>query len=193
MALPQPMPPFTFADYLSWEAAQPEKHEYVGGEVFPVYREVEAMGGASRAHVTVALNIAGALSNVLDGTPCRAFMADMKLRVEAADASFYPDVLVTCDEADRRADQFMSAPTLLVEVLSPSTAAYDRGDKFAAYRRLDSLKQYVLVDPDQRRIESYTRTPEGQWLLQDIAPESDLPVPSLELALPWARIFRNLD
>lgn len=193
MVLPLPTPPITFADYLAWEAAQPEKHEYVAGEVFPLHREMEAMGGTSRAHVTVAGNIFNEISNRIEGTPCRAYMADMKLQVEAADAYFYPDVLVTCDEADRRADQFMSAPALLMEVLSPSTAAYDRGDKFAAYRRLASLRQYVLVDPEQRRIESFTRTGEGQWLLQDIAPDTDLLIPALDLALPWAGIFRNLD
>lgn len=186
MALPARAPGFTADDYLPWEATQPEKHEYVAGEVF-------AMGGASRLHVTVSLNIAGALADKLDGTPCRAYMADMKLRVEAANAYYYPDVLVTCDEADRRAEQFMTSPCLVVEVLSPSTAGYDRGEKFAAYRHVPSLQQYVLVDPDQRRIESYTRAGEAQWLLQDVAPEMPLLIPALEISLPWARIFRNLD
>jgi Uma2 family endonuclease len=186
MALPAHDPGFTAADYLAWEAVQPDKHEYVAGEVF-------AMGGASRAHVTVAGNVFNEISNRIEDTPCRVYMADMKLRVEAVDAYFYPDVLVTCDEADRRADQFMSSPGLVVEILSPSTAAYDRGDKFAAYRRLESLQQYVLVDPDQRRIESYTRTADGQWLLRDIDPGTPLPLPVLAAELSWERIFRNLD
>ena len=186
MALPARDPGFTAADYLAWEATQPEKHEHVAGEVF-------AMGGAARVHVTVSLNIAGALADKLDGTPCRAYMADMKLQVEAANAYYYPDVMVSCDEADRRAEQYMTSPTLIVEVLSPSTAAYDRGEKFAAYRHLPSLQQYVLVDPDQRRIESYTRADPTRWLLEDVAPEAALSIPALEIALPWARIFRNLD
>lgn len=186
MALPAPIPHFSAEDYLAWEAAQPDKHEYVAGEAF-------AMGGASRLHVTVSGNIFNEISNQTEGSPCRTYMADMKVRVEAAAAFFYPDVLVTCDEADRRAEQFMTAPTLVVEVLSPSTAGYDRGEKFAAYRRLPSLQQYVLVDPEQRRVESYVRTGEGQWLFQEIAPEMPLPLPALEISIPWGRVFRNLD
>ncbi|MGE5491106.1 MAG: Uma2 family endonuclease [Actinomycetota bacterium] len=186
MALPAPAPRFTAEDYLVWEAGQSEKHEFVAGEVF-------AMGGASRTHVTVALNIAGALADKLEGSPCRTFMSDMKLQVQAATAYFYPDVMVTCNEVDRRADQFVTAPILIIEVLSDASAGYDRGDKFAAYRRLPSLEQYVLVDPEQRRVESYTRTAERQWLLQDVAPETPLVIPGLEFSLPWARVFRNLD
>lgn len=186
MALPAPAPRFTAEDYLDWEGAQAEKYEFVAGEVF-------AMGGASRMHVTVALNIAGALADKLEGSPCRTFMSDMKLQVQAVAAFFYPDVMVTCNEVDRRADQFIAAPILIVEVLSDASAGYDRGDKFAAYRRLPSLQQYILVDPEQRRLESYTRTDERQWLLQDIAPESPLLIPSLETSLTWARVFRNLD
>lgn len=186
MALPAAAPRFTAEDYLEWEVAQAEKHEFVAGEVF-------AMGGASRSHVTVALNIAGALADKLEGSPCRTFMSDMKLQVQAASAFYYPDVVVTCNEVDRRSDQFVTSPILIVEVLSDGSAGYDRGDKFAAYRRLPSLQQYVLADPDQRRLESYTRTDERQWLLQDVAPETPLVIPSLEITLAWARVFRNLD
>ena len=115
MALPQPTAPFTAEDYLRWEAGQPDKHEYYHGETF-------AMGGASRRHVTISLNIAAALDEALEGSPCRAYMADMKVQAAADEAYFYPDVLVTCDPADHRADQFMRSPTLIVEVLSPATA-----------------------------------------------------------------------
>ncbi|MFU2489954.1 Uma2 family endonuclease [Thauera sp. WH-1] len=103
-----------------------------------------------------------------------------------------PDVLVTCDPADHRADQFMRAPTLIVEVLSPATAAYDRGEEFAAYRRLASLQDFVLIDPDLRRIEHYRRQGE-RWELQDIAPEQALELQSLDVTIPWQRVFRNAD
>ena len=119
MALPQPTPAFTAADYLRWEAEQLDKHEYLRGETF-------AMGGASRRHVTISGNVFSALDDALDGTPCRAYMADMKVQAAADEAYFYPDVLVTCDPADHRADQFMRAPKLIVEVLSPSTEGIDR-------------------------------------------------------------------
>lgn len=186
MALPQPTPPFTAEDYLLWEEQQPEKHEYVHGETF-------AMGGASRRHVTISGNVFAALDAALEGTPCRTYMADMKLRAEADEAYFYPDVLVTCDAEDHKAEQFMRAPTLVVEVLSPATAAYDRGDKFAAYRRIPSLKEFVLIDPDRRRIEHYRRTQETVWELHEIEPEAPLMLPGLEVTIPWDRIFRNVD
>ena len=131
-------------DFLDWDATQTQRHEFVGGEVF-------AMAGASEAHVTATLNVAMALRQHLQGSPCRTFITDMKLRVEAADAFFYPDVMVTCSAADTADALVKREPTLLVEVLSPATAAYDRGDKFAAYRRLPSLREYLLVDTDGRR------------------------------------------
>ena len=186
MALPHPVPRFTADDYLRWEAEQPKKHEYVRGEAF-------AMGGASRRHVTISLNVASALDDALDGTPCRAYMADMKVQAAEDEAYFYPDVLVTCDPADHRADQFMRAPTLIVEVLSHATAAYDRGEKFAAYRRIPSLRDFVLIDPDLRRIEHYRRNQDERWELQDIAPEQALVLESLEVSIPWQKVFRNAD
>ena len=97
MALPQPTPAFTAADYLRWEAEQLDKHEYLRGETF-------AMGGASRRHVTISLNVAAALDEALEGSPCRTYMADMKVQAAADEAYFYPDVLVTCDPADHRAE-----------------------------------------------------------------------------------------
>lgn len=116
---------FDAAAYLAWEETQPERHEYVGGEVF-------AMTGARDGHNTIALNIASWLRSALRGTPCRAFIADMKLRVEAANAFFYPDVLMTCDERDKQPEAELAKqhPSLVVEVLSESTAAYDRGLRF---------------------------------------------------------------
>jgi len=186
MALPQPTAPFTAEDYLHWEAGQPDKHEYYHGETF-------AMGGASRRHVTISLNVAAALDEALEGSPCRTYMADMKVQAAADEAYFYPDVLVTCDPADHRADQFMRAPKLIVEVLSPATAAYDRGDKFAAYRRIASLQEFVLIDPDTRRIEHYRRTQAKRWELQEIEPEQPLQLQCLEVEIAWQKVFRNVD
>ncbi|MCV2216447.1 Uma2 family endonuclease [Thauera sp. Sel9] len=108
MALPQPGTPFTAEDYLQWKAEQPDKHEFVRGE-----------GGASRRHVTISLNLAAALDDALEGSPCCAYMADMKIQAAEDEACFYPGVLVTCDPADHRAEQFMRAPSLIVELLSP--------------------------------------------------------------------------
>ena len=137
MGIPQPVIPFNFDDYIAWESEQLEKHEFVRGEVF-------AMAGARRVHVTVSLNLASAFKSHLRGTPCQTYMADMKLRVEAVDTGFYPDVMVTCDSRDHTADLYLSHAIMVVEVLSESTAAYDRGDKFADYRKLSSLREYVI-------------------------------------------------
>lgn len=186
MGLPQATSPLSPADYLAWESAQPTKSEYFRGEVF-------AMGGASRRHVTISLNLAAALMAGLDGTPCRVYALDMKLHVQESEAYFYPDVLVTCDARDHRADLAMTAPTLVIEVLSPSTAAFDRGEKFATYRRIPSLREFVLVDPEQRRIELYRRGAGDVWTLHDIAPGAQLILDSLSTRVDWDRVFRNID
>lgn len=178
--------PFGAADYLRWEAEQPDKHEYVAGEVF-------AMGGASRRHVTVSLNLAASLVEALAGRPCRVYMADMKVEVARDTVYFYPDVMVTYDPADHRAEQTMAAPSLVAEVLSPSTAAYDRGEKFARYRGLASLREYVLIDPDKKSVELYRRGDDGLWVLRDITADTPLELASVGVTVAWERLFRNVD
>jgi Uma2 family endonuclease len=177
---------FTAADYLVWEEVQVEKHEFVAGEVF-------ATVGARQDHVVVSGNIFAGLKQRLRGTPCRPYVADLKLRVDAADAFFYPDVMVSCHPGDLGNQQFISNPSLVVEVLSDSTAAYDRGGKFAAYRQLESLKEYLIVDIDARRVECFRRTPDNDWLLHDYLGEVDCQLHSLSLSLPLAEIFEDIE
>ncbi|HNK33121.1 MAG TPA: Uma2 family endonuclease, partial [Plasticicumulans sp.] len=126
----------SLAAFLDWEATQPERHEYVRGEVF-------AMTGASDRHNLVAGNLYMLLRTHLRGSPCQVFISDMKVRVDAADAIFYPDLLVTCSASDRSDRLAKRDPVVIVEVLSPSTAGYDLSAKFAHYRRLASLQEYV--------------------------------------------------
>ena len=147
----------TAADYLAWEAAQTERHEFVGGETF-------AMAGAEDRHVTVTMNIAFALRQHLSGSPCRTYMSDMRLSVAAAGSYFYPDVMVTCSSADQARNDGVSEPCLVVEVLSDSTAFFDRGDKFETYKKLASLQTYVLVSAERKTMEVFTRG--GHWQLQ---------------------------
>ncbi|MFM8331641.1 MAG: Uma2 family endonuclease [Candidatus Methylumidiphilus sp.] len=186
MGIPQPSPGFSFDDYLAWEQGQAEKHEFVRGETF-------AMAGARRAHVTVSLNLASAFKSHLRGTPCRAYMADMKLRVEAADASFYPDVMVSCDRRDHAAELFLSHPVLLAEVLSDSTAAYDRGNKFADYRKLPSLREYVVVDIAARRVECFRLNTENHWVLYEFSGDETVEFASIGLLLPLAMVFEDVE
>jgi Uma2 family endonuclease len=138
------------AEFLAWDAKQTIRHEFVRGQVWP-------RQGSHERHVMVAGNIAMSLRQHLAGTPCRTYITDMKLRVEAADAFFYPDVMVTCSARDAEQSHVKSEPVLLVEVLSPATAAFDRGAKFAAYRSLASLREVLLVDPDLRRCDLFRR------------------------------------
>jgi Uma2 family endonuclease len=172
--------------YLAWEDQQAEKHEYLRGEVF-------AMVGARREHVVVSGNLYAAFKQRLRGGPCQAYVADLKLRVETVDAFFYPDVMVSCDSRDHAAAQFIEHPTLIVEVLSESTAAFDRGDKFAAYRKLSSLQEYVLVDIPSRRVESFRRTAEQDWLFHEHRPDlGDCHFPALGVSIPFDEIFENV-
>lgn len=169
-------------DFLAWDETQTVRHEFVAGEVF-------AMAGAGEAHVTAALNVAMRLRQHLAGTPCRTFITDMKLRVDAADAVFYPDVMVTCSAADAADPLVKREPVLLVEVLSPATAAYDRGDKFAAYRKLPSLREYLLVDTDSRRCDLYRKGGDGLWVLHPFEPGQAVTLASVELELGAAALW----
>lgn len=179
---------FSDDEYLAWEERQETKHEYVRGEVYDVY----AMVGARDAHVTVAGNVFALLKAHARGTPCRTYIADMKLRVEAAGVFFYPDVFVTCDARDRDSDKFKSHAVLVVEVLSESTAGYDRGGKFATYRLLESLREYVLIDPDRRTVDVFRRNAEGRWVLYPFEGDGDAEFESLRFRTPLAAIFEDV-
>ncbi|MBL8376078.1 MAG: Uma2 family endonuclease [Candidatus Accumulibacter sp.] len=167
---------FDAAAYLAWEETQEERHEYIAGEVF-------AMVGVRQSHNLATLNLATLLRRELKGSPCRVFVEAVKTRVEAADCFFYPDVVVTCDPRDRLTPDYVSHPLLVAEVLSESTAAFDRGRKFAAYRKLESLQDYVLVDLAAQRIEVFRRDVENRWVLYDYGPEDQVELVSLGLHL----------
>jgi Uma2 family endonuclease len=176
----------TGAEYLAWEAAQAERHEFLSGEVF-------AMAGAEDRHVTVGLNIAMALRQHLGGTPCRTFLTDMKLHVAAANSYFYPDVMVTCSAADLASPLVKSEPILLAEVLSPSTAAYDRGEKFAQYRRIPSLQEFMLVDLDTRRTDVYRKGTDGMWVLHPFDAGQTVHLASVNLDISAQALFAEVE
>jgi Uma2 family endonuclease len=171
-------------DYLAGEAVSPIKHEYVAGEVF-------AMAGASDAHVTVTGNLFAVLRAHVRGGPCRVYIADMKLRVDLAQAFFYPDVFVTCNPADASEATAKRHPKVIIEVLSESTEGYDRGGKFAAYRRLPSLEEYVLIDSRTRSVEVFRRHPEG-WVLQPVPDEGRLELLSLGFGCGLDAIYEDV-
>ncbi len=176
---------FTAADYLAWESAQLDRHEFVDGEVF-------AMAGAEDRHVTVSMNLAFALRQHLSGSPCRTYMSDMRLHVAAANSYFYPDVLVTCSALDLASPMLKTEPRLIAEVLSPSTAAYDRGVKFSHYRSLASLQEYLLIDLDTRSTDCYRKGADGLWVLHPFARGEPVTLASVALELTAAQLFAEV-
>ena len=180
-------PRLTFEAYMAWEAEQAERHEFLGGEVF-------AMTGARATHNTIAGNVFALLRDALRGTPWRVFIADMKLQVASAEASFYPDVFVSCDPRDRTADAELVQrhPKLVVEVLSDSTAAFDRGRKFEAYRSLDSLEAYLLVEQHRPHADLFLRNAEGLWVLNPVREGESLPIAPLGVVLTMAAVYESV-
>jgi Uma2 family endonuclease len=186
----QPETGYTFEDYLAAEREEMEiRHEFVAGEAF-------AMVGATANHNIIVANIIRELGTQMKGRPCLVYSNDMKVRINAADASKYPDVLAHCGKQefyDGRRDVLLN-PSLIVEVLSPSTEAYDRGEKFAIYRQLPSLREYLLVSQSKVVAELYVRQPDGRWMLnaQD-GPDAEVTLESVDCVLSMGEIFDKVD
>ena len=178
-------PKLSLEAYLAWKEGQAEKHEFYRGEVF-------AMVGARRVHGRVVGNLVREFGTSLKGSPCQVFHEGMKVQI-GDDTVLYPDVFVTCDEADLVTDRIFTAPTLVVEVLSPSTQACDRSQKFALYRRIPALREYILVDPDTRRVEGFRRGSDGLWVLHDMSDGDTLEAACLGLRVPLAEVFAGIE
>ena len=175
----------TLDEFLAWEDQQPERHEFHNGEVF-------AKVGGRRIHECVIGNLAYRLRSHLEGSACQVFVAGMKLQL-ADNTVLYPDVMVTCDRADLRADLALRSPTLVIEVRSPSTQGYDRSQKFALYRRLASLKEYILIDPETLRVEGFRREPDDRWMLVDFSQDEVMDCASVGCAVPLAQVFEGIN
>jgi Uma2 family endonuclease len=145
-------------EYLAFERKATTKHEYLNGQIV-------AMSGASFAHNFLTMNTANQLYNQLIGGECQVATSDMRVKVTQIDSYFYPDVVVVCGEPRAEDDTFdtLLNPTVVVEVLSPSTEVYDKGEKFEHYQQIASLKEYVLISQDKIRVEHYRRQ-ETEWL-----------------------------
>ena len=160
------------ADYLDLERDAEQRHEFLDGEVV-------AMAGGSRAHNLLATRVARLLGNHLDGSSYRVYQSDMKVRPERADRFYYPDLMVCCDPLRPEADDYYeTAPTLLVEVLSPKTAANDDGEKRVNYQTLESLVEYLLLDPDTAAAALYRRNGPF-WTRYVLTADDDLELESI--------------
>lgn len=189
MGLPAEKHKMTSDEFLSWELEQIEKHDFVDGEVY-------AMSGAEANHVVSSMNVGFALRNHLKGTRCRAFIIDMKLKVEATGNFFYPDVFVTCSERDRKERLVQRDAKLIIEILSKSTAAYDRGDKFANYRQIPTLEEYAMIDLDRRTADLYRIGADGLWVLHPLelkSPGDAITFKSVDATINVETLFADVD
>jgi Uma2 family endonuclease len=172
-------------DYLKGEESSPIKHEYRQGQVY-------AMAGASNDHVIISLNIASMLRNHLRGSGCQAYISDTKAHIESINIYYYPDVIVSCDQRDKAFNNFLRYPCLIVEVLSPTTEAFDRGDKFADYRQIESLQEYVLVSQTRLNVECFRRNSDRQWVLYPYGEKDIIHLASVDFRCPVADLYEDV-
>ncbi len=201
MATPAARTHLTPAEYIAFERkaipdAETVRSEYIDGEIIN-------MSGASRVHNLITNNISGELRNLLKGSRCETYANDMRVSSPLTSSYFYPDVVIVCEEPRFEDDVFdiLLNPIILVEVLSPSTEAYDRGEKFGHYRQLTSLQEYVLVAQDKVLVERYRRqdkhgsTPDAgkDWIFTDFREVDEmLPLPSIQCELPLQEIYERV-
>ena len=178
----------TSEEYIAAERKAMLKSEYLSGEIV-------AMSGASDAHNLITMNTANQLYNQLTERGCRVYVSDMRVGIGAGVSYFYPDVTVVCDKSRFEDDVFdtLTNPQVIVEVLSTSTESYDRGEKFARYRQLESLQEYILISQDQVQVEHYLRQGK-QWILSEFSALEDvLPLASIDAELSLNHIYRFVE
>ncbi|ELS34274.1 MULTISPECIES: Uma2 family endonuclease [Pseudanabaena] len=184
---------FTPEEYLVWEAEQQVRYEYIDGEVY-------AMAGGTLPHNDIAVNLTTILKPFLREKGCKVRMSDAKVKISENGPYFYPDIVVSCNEQDRRSREAIFFPKIIVEVLSPSTAGFDRGDKFKYYRRFPTLLEYVLIDAEKISIDVYRRGNAGKWELtsypEDLAETANpdiFELTSIDFQCPLSLIYEDVE
>ena len=174
-------------EYLAWERKAPFKNEYLSGQIL-------AMSGASLAHNLITGNIFNGLYNQLLNRECITFSGEMRVKARPITSYFYPDVAVVCDEPRFEDDMFdtLLNPTVVVEVLFPSTAAYDKGEKFEIYKQITSLQEYILVSQAQVNVERHFRLGTQWRAIEFHELVATLPLDSIGCELPLAHIYRRV-
>jgi Uma2 family endonuclease len=183
-------PSFSFDEYLAIECKAEYKSEFVDGRMY-------GMAGASPEHNLIVINVGSEFRTQLKTRPCRVYASDLLLRIDAKDVGRYPDVTVVCGESQFYRNQNLDAllnPTLVVEVLSPSTENYDRGVKAEEYRSIHTLKEYLLIAQDRCHVEQYIRQSTNQWLLTEFSKlEENLYLPSINCHLLLREVYENVE
>ena len=185
----QPTPRLTPEQYLVIERGCEQKHQFYRGEMF-------AMSGASIAHNLITFNLAGVLHSQLKDRKCQAYINDMRVHIPPTGLYTYPDGIITCEKPRFEDDQFdtLLNPQVIIEVLSPSTENYDRSKKFEQYRKIDSLKHFVLIPQDHAIIERFSCNEQGEWSLMDaLGLESTMELPAVDCTLPLAEVFAKVE
>lgn len=177
-------PVLTSDAYLDDEIEADVRHEFIDGDLY-------AMAGAGEAHNLITLNVAAQLRTLVRGGPCRVFVSDMKLRVAAWNAFYYPDVMVVCNPADRQT-YYKESPCLVIEVLSKSTHRIDRREKLQAYRTLPSLREYVLIASGRAQIEVHRRAQDGIWQTSTLGTGDRLILECVQASLTMDDIYEDV-
>jgi Uma2 family endonuclease len=185
IALKDNLPKFTPEEYFQWEEGQLIRHEYISGELY-------AMSGGTINHSKLAGNCTFILKSHLRGGGCQVLTSDARVKIFETNDYVYPDVSVTCDERDRATNQYITYPCLVIEILSASTANYDRGDKFRRYRRNPSLQDYLLVDADKVAIDLYRRNPSGNWEIVNYQGGDRIELQSIDLSCAIESIYEDI-
>lgn len=172
-------------DYLALERNSVEaRYEFIDGYAY-------MLAGGTADHSTISINMTSLLNNLLRGSPCRVYNSDLKVRLSQR-RYVYPDASVSCDQRDRGSIDTVQFPRLIVEVLSSSTEAYDRGRKFAFYRACPTVQEYVLVDTQRQAVEVYRRKADTLWTLHPFGPGDQVELASLSLSFPIAALYENV-
>jgi Uma2 family endonuclease len=172
--------------YLEGERVSPIKHEYRRGQVY-------AMAGAKKPHIVLGTNLATLLNIQLATSPCLVLTSDIKVRLEGANCYYYPDIAVVCDEREiNNTDDFILYPVLVIEILSKSTEAFDRGEKFTDYQTCPTLKEYVLIEQNQKKIECYRREESGAWTEQVYGEGDEVSFLSVNYRCPIEDIYHKV-
>jgi Uma2 family endonuclease len=175
-------------EYLAFDRSAQDKHELWDGEVF-------AMSGASLSHNRIVRNLLRHLGNALEGMTCEVLPSDMRVRIKAGSRYVYPDLTIVCGppQLEGSGADMLVNPNLVIEVLSASTEAFDRGEKFAGYRSLPSIREVVLVSQDVPRVECYTRQLDDSWILREYAGHASVQLGPLAEGLPLAKIYEGVE
>ena len=173
----------TVAEYLQSEKNGTVRHEYLDGEIY-------AMSGASRRHNLIALNLCSLLRDRFRGGPCQVFIVDVKVYIKTLNVFYYPDIVVTCEPEDND-DYFVTQPVLVVEVESPSTSLIDRREKLMSYRKLESLREYLLLSQDSINAVVFRRDQNGDWSGEQLGSEHELRLESVGLNLPLTSLYED--